>query len=83
MLHFYLRVKSALTTRVIISVSKKISKKAVTRNTIRRRIRPIVREFVSNLKPATYFIVAQNGVEEIKGKELERELRMLFLSYNI
>ena len=81
--HFYLRVKPALTTRVIISVSKKISKKAVTRNAVRRRIRPIMRKFVSNLKPATYFIAAQNGVEKVKGKELEKELRMLFLSYNI
>jgi len=80
MLHFYLRVKPALTTRVIISVSKKISKKAVTRNTVRRRLRPIMREFVSRLKPATYFIVAKPGAEKIKGKALENELKSLVIN---
>ncbi|MDO8565530.1 MAG: ribonuclease P protein component [bacterium] len=77
MLHFYLRVEPANTARVIISVSKKISKSAVTRNTIRRRVRPLVAKFISDLNPATYFIVAKPGAEKIKGEELETELRLL------
>lgn len=80
MLHFYLRVTSGLTTKVIVSVSKKVSKKAVIRNRIRRRIRPIVHTFISNLKPATYFIIAKPGAEKIKGKELEHELKLLIVS---
>ena len=77
MLHFYLRVKTGETVRVIISISKKVSKLAVTRNTLRRRIRPIVRELVSRLKPATYFIIANPGAEKIKGEELKSELKSL------
>ena len=77
-MHFYLRKKPALELKVVISVSKKVAKKAVTRNTIRRRIRPIVSELITNLRPATYFIVAQPGAENIKGEELKRELQKLF-----
>lgn len=79
-MHFYLRVVSDDKKRVIISVSKKISKKAVVRNRIRRRVRPIVRELTPELKPATYFIIAKPGAENIKGKELESELRSLVVS---
>lgn len=66
-------------TKVVISVSKKISKKAVIRNRIRRRVRPIMREYIQSLKPAIYFIVAKPGAEKIKGKELENELKSLMI----
>ncbi|MBI2086778.1 MAG: ribonuclease P protein component [Candidatus Zambryskibacteria bacterium] len=78
--HFYLHRRPSSTVQVVISVSKKISKKAVVRNRIRRRIRPIVHEFISDLKPATYFIVAKPGAENIKGKELKEELFRLIRS---
>ena len=80
MQHFYLRVTPADRVKVVISVSKKISKKAVIRNRIRRRVRPIAREFVSKLKPATYFIIAKPGAEKIKGEELKNELKSLVVS---
>ncbi|MDO8589891.1 MAG: ribonuclease P protein component [bacterium] len=76
--HFYLMIKSFHAVKVVISVSKKVSKKAVIRNRIRRRVRPIARTFISNLKPATYFIVAKPGAEKIKGRALEAELAELF-----
>jgi ribonuclease P protein component len=79
MTHFYLRVTPADRVILIISVSKKISKKAVIRNRIRRRIRPILKNFISHLKPATYFIIAKSGAEEIKGKALEKELKSLMI----
>lgn len=79
MAHFYLRVVPADKITLIISVSKKISKKAVIRNRIRRRVRPILQKFVSNLKPATYFIIAKPGAEEIRGEILEKELKSLML----
>jgi len=76
--HFYLRVKPSLETpKLVISISKKVSKKAVVRNRIRRRVRPIARKLVADLKPATYFIVAKIGAEEVRGKELEEELAAL------
>ena len=68
---------------MVISVSKKVSKKAVIRNRIRRRVRPILRELKTKLKPATYFVVAKSGAEDIKGEELNKELVLLFKkSYN-
>lgn len=78
MAHFYLRVKPSDEVKIIISVSKKISKKAVIRNRIRRRIRPIVKEFKDKLKPASYFIVAKEGAEGIRAEELKAELIKLF-----
>ncbi len=77
MQHFYLRLKPSETVRFIISISKKVSKSAVARNTLRRRIRPIVREFIPSLKPATYLIVANPSALHLKGQELERELKLL------
>ena len=79
MAHFYLRVTPAARATLIISVSKKISKKAVVRNRIRRRVRPILQKFISHLKPATYFIIAKPGAEEIKGETLEKELKSLMI----
>ena len=72
---FYLRFTPADSTKVIISISKKVSKKAVTRNTIKRRVRVIMRGLVKNLKPGIYMIVAKPGAESIKGKELGTEIR--------
>jgi ribonuclease P protein component len=77
---FYLRVKPADKAKVIISVSKKVSKKAVERNLIKRRIRPIIREFLPKLKPGEYFIIANQGAEKVKGKELRKELEVLVVS---
>lgn len=78
MLHFYLRVKPSETVKTVISVSKKVSKKAVIRNRIKRRIRPFLATFKKKLSPGEYFVVAKPGAENMKGKELERELKSLF-----
>jgi ribonuclease P protein component len=77
MQHFYLRIKPSPSLRVIISVSKKVSKKAVTRNTVRRRVRAVLQELRSKLKPATYFIVANTGAPNVRAAELASELRNL------
>lgn len=79
MAHFYLRVVPADKIALIISVSKKVSKKAVMRNKIRRRVRPILQKLTHHLKPAAYFIVAKPGAEEIRGEALEKELKSLML----
>ena len=78
--HFSLRVLPGDEVKIAVPVSKKIAKKAVTRNLIRRRVRPILRELISNLKPATYMIIAKAGAEKIKGKELKEELVRLIRS---
>ena len=61
---------------VIISVSKKISKKAVVRNTIKRRVRAALRDLPANKKQGM-MIIARPGSENIKGEELKRELKTL------
>jgi len=80
MQHFYLRVTPADRVKVVISVSKKISKKAVIRNTVKRRVRAIMRNLIKNLKPGIYMIVAKPSAEKVKGIELETELRSLVVS---
>ena len=66
--------------KLIVSVSKKVSKKAVVRNRIKRRVRPVVRELATKLKPATYIFIAKPGAERIKGEELKSELLGLIRS---
>jgi ribonuclease P protein component len=73
--HFTLRVTQNEALKVIISISKKVSKKAVIRNRIRRRIRPILSTF--KLLPASYLLVVKPGSEEVKGEELRVELASL------
>lgn len=76
---FYLRVKpSSGAVKMVISVSKKVSKKAVIRNLIRRRLRPLLARIVPKLKPAEYFVVAQTGADTTKGRELENVIKSLF-----
>ena len=74
-MHFYLRLSASDKVEIIISISKKVSKHAVTRNTVKRRVRAVMRGLVKDLKPGIYMIVAKAGAESIKGKELETEIR--------
>ncbi len=78
--HFSLRVTPSEEVEIIISISKKVSKSAVVRNRIRRRVRPILRELIPKHPALTYLFVAKLGVEKVKGAELESELRSLVVS---
>jgi len=75
-MHFSLRFSKAEEIKLIISVSKKVAKKAVTRNLIKRRVRAVFRT-LPNLKVGSYMIIARAGSESVKGKELESELSKL------
>ncbi|OHA90950.1 MAG: ribonuclease P protein component [Candidatus Zambryskibacteria bacterium RIFCSPHIGHO2_01_FULL_44_22b] len=79
-MYFYLRFSPSDQVKLVISVSKKISKKAVVRNTVKRRVRAVMRSLVKNLKPGIYMIVAKPGADKIKGKELEDEIFRLIRS---
>lgn len=72
--NFSLRVVSADETRVAVSVSKKVSKKAVVRNKIRRRVYSAVLEFIPRLSKNLFLIIAKPGAEKIKGDTLKIEL---------
>lgn len=75
-MHFSLRFSKAEEIKLIISVSKKVAKKAVTRNLIKRRVRAVFRA-LPNLRVGSYMVIARSGSENIKGKELESELSKL------
>lgn len=66
--------------RVAVSVSKKVSKKAVTRNLIRRRTYAAVADFYHELKPGLYLFSARPGAQKAKGERLKSELRSLVVS---
>jgi ribonuclease P protein component len=78
--HFTLRsvVSPTGKPQVSISVSKKISKKATTRNNIRRRVYSAVSNFLPEVKGELVMLVARAGADTIKGEELKLELRELF-----
>jgi len=77
---FSFRFSPSDETKLIISVSKKVAKKAVVRNKIKRRVRAAFRGVSSNLKTGTYMFIARTGSEKIKGKELKEELSRLIRS---
>lgn len=76
--NFSLRSAPSKETRVAVSVSKKISKHAVIRNRVRRRVYSSIRELLPNLSNNFFLIVAKPGAEKIKGDKLKSELGELF-----
>ena len=58
--------------KVWVRVSKKVSKKAVVRNQVKRRIRAVLSEVSKDLSP--YVISALPGAEKITFTELKRTL---------
>jgi len=76
MLHFYLRVLESDVLKFSVSVSKKVAKKAVDRNLIKRRVKAVLQKY-KNLSPKFYIIVAKHGAEKVKGENLKSELAEL------
>lgn len=64
--------------RIAVSVSKKVSKKAVVRNKIRRRAYSALSALISRIDPGLYLVSAKPGAEKLGRKELEGELKQLF-----
>lgn len=75
-MHFSLKFLPSDKIKLIISVSKKVDKKAVVRNRIKRRVRAVFRN-LSNLKAGTYMIIARADSQNIKGEELQDEINKL------
>lgn len=73
--HFTLRTaQGGGRARYAVSVSKKVSKSAVVRNRIRRRVYSALPEADEGL----HLIVAKSGAQSVGGEELRRELALLF-----
>lgn len=60
--------------KLAVSVSKKVSKLAVDRNTLRRRVYSVVRSSVKDLEPNSYLFVARPSAKKLKGERLEKEV---------
>lgn len=80
--HFVMRVAPSSDIRMAVSVSKKVSKKAVVRNKIRRRVYSVLNKIFSDIKPCLYMFIAKPNSSVIKGGELEDELKTLIRSIN-
>jgi ribonuclease P protein component len=78
-LHFSLRLglSNEKQARVAVSVSKKVSKSAVVRNTVRRRAYSVVSPLLASLPTGLYLIMAKVGAEKIKGEALQKEISAL------
>jgi ribonuclease P protein component len=71
-------------TQFGISIGRKVSKKAVTRNRIKRQIRLAIREMLSLLKPGwKVVIVVKFGASECKCEHFLRELKKLLTQAKI
>ena len=79
--NFSLQIAPSDKAQFAVTVSKKVSKKAVIRNKIRRRTYSAIEKFIAKVKPNLYLIVAKPGAQNLKGEELKRELQALFVSY--
>jgi ribonuclease P protein component len=76
--HFSLRTTPGDRANLIISISKKTAKKAVTRNLVKRRVRAVMRPLLPQLPARSYLLIARAGAEEVKGAALRQELAELF-----
>lgn len=78
--HFSLRVAHSTKPQIAVSVSKKIAKKATSRNSIRRRSYSVLNKILKNIKPSMLLFVAKNGAEDIRGEKLELEIKNILIS---
>jgi ribonuclease P protein component len=72
------REESKLPTRIGISISQKVSKKAVVRNRIKRQIRAIIRQLLPRISPGWQVVVGvRPGAQECEYGQFLRELEQL------
>ena len=71
-------------SRFGLVVSAKVSKKAVERNLLRRRLGEIVRKFPKNVKSGLdIIIIAKSGAAEMEYKKIEDSLEKLLVASGI
>lgn len=79
-----LEEESQNVTRFGISISKKVSKKAVSRNRIKRQIRSAIREMLPMIAPGWKIVVGvKPGATECKYEHFLRELKELLVKAKI
>ncbi|MBX4195786.1 ribonuclease P protein component [Candidatus Parcubacteria bacterium] len=79
--HFTLRIEDGgERPRAAVSVSKKISRSAVARNSTRRRVYSVIKNKISDLRPGLYLLIAKPGAPDTKGSVLDKEIHELLNS---
>jgi ribonuclease P protein component len=72
------------TTRFGIVISKKISKKAVVRNLVKRRIKAALRELSARILPGQLVIIScRSGITQCDYAEILRELKNLLVALEV
>lgn len=71
-------------TRLGISISQKVSKKAVVRNRIKRQIRAIIRQLLPRISPGWQLVVVvRPGAQECEYAQFLRELEQLLVEAEV
>ncbi len=71
-------------TRIGISISQKVSKKAVVRNRIKRQIRAILRKLLPRISPGwKLIVVVRPGAGECEYAQFLRELEQLLVETEV
>lgn len=76
--HFVLKVASSDNFRGSVSVSKKVSPKAVERNRVRRNLYREIAKFATFPDDKMILVIAKPGSEKIEDEDLSKELSELF-----
>ena len=75
--YFSLKMAQGSRFKAAVSVSKKVSKKAVVRNRVRRRAYAALEALRDEIKPGLYLFMAKPGSEKLKTPEIASELATL------
>jgi|SRR3989344_6203080 len=77
--HISLRYVFTSTKKFSVSVSKKVAKRAVDRNRIRRRVYSVLRDVKGDVKKSVFvMIMPKKECQTIKLEEIKSELMTLF-----
>lgn len=77
--HFSLtHTTSSEKARFAAVVSKKVAALAVDRNTLRRQIYVICRQYSAKTTPGTYIIYARKGAKDLSFAQMKLEIETLF-----
>ncbi len=78
----YKREEEAL-ARFGFVVSKKIDKRAVIRNKVKRKLQQAVRESLGNVLPYTFLIIAKRESIQEESKKISEALKEILIKENI
>lgn len=76
-----IKIRDLRARRFVVSVSKKVLKKAVDRNLVKRRFRAILLPFVKKNKNRTIMIIAKQGILETSFRDLKDQIEKTLPSY--